>query len=396
MPGVSPRIAFVVPRYGPGVVGGAETLCRLQAENLAAHGVDVEVLTTCALDHFTWENALPQGEERINGVTVRRFEVETRRDNDRWLSLHAGIDLNAPQTYADQLEWMANSVWSPGLQRLIDDRSRYDWILPVPYLFGTTYWATVSRPERCCPIPCVHDEAHAWTPLVRSMLSRVRGCLLNSTGEAELFQRLAPTGTWALGGVGYHDRPLPSDGSVQAFCGARAIEPGYLLYAGRREVAKGVPMLFAHYAAYRRMNPDAPPLALMGSGDLPIPEEIAPHVIDLGFVDDADMAAAYAGASVFIHPSRLESLGMVLLESWLAGTAALVNAESDVLRRHCEDSDGGLWFDDEDTFVAALDAIVRDDALRESLARAGRAYVRTEFSWDAVRTRMLGALEEWA
>lgn len=386
----------MVPRYGPEVVGGAETLCRLMAEDLAAHGVRVDVLTTCALDHFTWQNAVPEGEEQTGGVTVRRFAVNPLRDNDRWLSLHAGIDLNAPQTYADQLEWMANSVWSPGLQRALEDRARYDWVLPVPYLFGTTYWAAVARPERCCPIPCVHDEAYAWTPLVRRMLGLVRGCLLNSVGEAALFRRLAPNGTWALGGVGYHDRPLPSVTDVAAFCAARSIEPGYLLYAGRRETAKGVPTLFSHYAAYRRANPAGPPLALMGSGELPIPEEIAPHIIDLGFVSDADMAAAYAGASVFIHPSRLESLGMVLLEAWLAGTAALVNGDSDVLRTHCEDSAGGLWYEDEDEFVAALELIIGDAQVRQALATAGRRYVLSEFSWDAVRGRVLGALEEWA
>ncbi len=57
--------------------------------------------------------------------------------------------------------------------------------------------------------------------------------------------------------------------AVEAFCAARGIDPGYLLYAGRREAAKGLPELFAHYAALRRAVPDAPPLALMGAGDLP-------------------------------------------------------------------------------------------------------------------------------
>ena len=49
-------------------------------------------------------------------------------------------------------------------------------------------------------------------------------------------------------------------------------------------------------------------------------------MIELGYVPRRDRAAAYAGASVLVHPSRLESLGMVMLEAWLAGTPALVNA----------------------------------------------------------------------
>ena len=38
------RLAFVVPRYGDGIVGGAETLTRGLAEHLAAAGTPVEVL----------------------------------------------------------------------------------------------------------------------------------------------------------------------------------------------------------------------------------------------------------------------------------------------------------------------------------------------------------------
>src|SRR5207342_3127991 len=73
------RLAFVVQRYGPEVVGGAELHCRWVAEHLAARH-EVEVLTTTATDYLTWENVLPEGVHHINGVQVRRFPVaRTRR-----------------------------------------------------------------------------------------------------------------------------------------------------------------------------------------------------------------------------------------------------------------------------------------------------------------------------
>ncbi len=47
------RVAWVVPRYGAEIGGGAETLARLTAE-LLADDVETTVLTTCALDYWTW------------------------------------------------------------------------------------------------------------------------------------------------------------------------------------------------------------------------------------------------------------------------------------------------------------------------------------------------------
>ena len=74
-------IAFVPSRYGADVVGGAETVMREQAHGLAERGWDVEVLTTCARDHYTWANEYPPGVEQAGAVTVRRFPavVSTRR-----------------------------------------------------------------------------------------------------------------------------------------------------------------------------------------------------------------------------------------------------------------------------------------------------------------------------
>lgn len=391
-----PRVAFVVPRYGPDVVGGAETLCRLMAENLAAHGTSVEVLTTCAVDHFTWADHHPEGTTMENGVPVHRFRVDPERDGGRWLDLHTQIDLRMPTGPADQLEWMGQSVWSPGLQDAAEDAGRYDWLVCMPYLFGTTFWAAEARPERTALIPCVHDEAHAWVPAVRRMLGSVRGNMLNSPGEGELLAQLAPGAEARLVSVGYDEVDPPPDAAVAAFCEARGIAPGYLLYAGRREVAKGLPELFDAYARFSAGRPDAPALALMGRGDLRPPDAIADRVIDLGFVPDEDRSAAYAAASVLVNPSRLESLGMVGLEAWLAGTPSLVNGRSPVLREHCRMSGGGLWYDTPQELVEALDLMTGDAAMRRRMAEAGARYTRETFSWPAVRERFLGALEDWS
>ena len=395
MAGTSRRIAFVVPRYGPDILGGAETHCRVLAENLRAHGADVEVLTTCAVDHFTWRNAKPEGTELIGGVPVHRFPVSPGRDQERWWQLHVAIGSGEPLDYAHQLEWMGNSVWSEGIQRAVEDPRRYDWIVAMPYLFGTTFWAVAGRPDRTALISCLHDEPYAWLRAVQGALSSARGCMVSTRGERELLARAAPEATAALVGVGFDDEP-PPPGAVERFCAARGIAPGFLLYAGRREEAKGLPALFGHYGAYRRDHPDAPPLALMGSGSLQIPGEISDAVIDLGFVPGAERSAAYAAASVLLHPSRLEALGMVLLEAWLCGTPALVNGASPVLREHCRESGGGLWFAGRAEFLEGLALMLSDSGLRDMMAAEGARYAAARYSWPAVRGRFLDALEEWS
>lgn len=394
------RIAFIAPRYGPSVVGGAETLCRLLAENLTAHGTPVDVLTTCAVDHFTWVDALPPGEAVEGGVRVRRFPVGPR-DAAAFSVRHAAIDSGARLAYDEQVAWMADSVWSPGIVEAIPE---YQWVVAMPYLFGTTFWATVADPDRTVLIPCLHDEPHARQDAVLDMLCSARGLMLNAAGERTLVERLVAAhrgGTaklrdtpWIVGG-GFDDQPIPGTAAVASFCARHGTEAGYVLYAGRRERAKGVATMYDHYRLYREMADDPRPLALMGSGDTNPPDDLMPHVIDMGFVPLADRALAYAGASALIQPSRLESFGMVLFEAWLAGTPALVNAQSEVLREHCSLSGGGLWFTDGPEFAEALDLMTTDEALNHALAQAGRDFTLTNFRWSAVRDRFHDALAEW-
>src|SRR5688572_16916180 len=103
--------------------------------------------------------------------------------------------------------------------------------------------------------------------------------------------------------------------------------------------------------------------------------------------------AAAAGAHVVVCSSPYESLSIVLLEAFAAGVPGLVNARSAVLKDHCLRANGGLFYGDEDEFVAALDLLVTDEALRRGLGAGGRRYVETQYRWDAVLDRYRALIE---
>lgn len=383
----------MVPRYGPDIVGGAESLCRITAESLAGAGHDVEVFTTCATDHFTWENDLSPGTTFENGVTVHRFRVDESRDNALFFEMHHAIARQVRVDYLGQVTWAANSVASADMEDEIHARRDLWCVIAMPYLFGTTFWCVQNEPERTVLNPCLHDEPHAWVDLTRSMLRRSVGCISNTPAEERLLGRLAPEARSRVGGIGFDIYDQPAD--VAGFCSQRGVDPGYLLYAGRREEAKGVGTLFDYYREFAAQTPDAPPLALMGSGGLRIPEDLSDRIIDLGFVPAADKRAAYASARCLLHPSRMESFGIVLMEAWQEGIPAVVNARSEVLTDHCRESGGGLWFGDYPEFAEALTILLEDPGTAAALGRAGQNYVATRYSHSAVRERYLDALNAW-
>ena len=113
----------------------------------------MDIITTCALDHRTWADALPEGESREGGLRVRRFRVGPR-DPATFGRLHGAIQRRGTVPFDQQVEWMANSVWSPGALRAARE---YDRVVVMPYLFGTAFWQQVADPGRTVVIPCLHD-----------------------------------------------------------------------------------------------------------------------------------------------------------------------------------------------------------------------------------------------
>ncbi len=390
------RLAIVAPRYGPGIVGGAETLCRDYAERLRAAGHDVEVLTTCARDHFTWRNELPAGTTVIDGVTVRRFPVTITKDWATVTTLHARLDAGFRLDPAAERRWVENTGYSePLLSAIAEVAPRVDAVLFAPYLFASTVFGARVAPERSLVIPCLHDEAYARFAIVQETLRGVAGLIFNSAPERNLARSLLGDALPdnRVVGVGF-DEPQALDAT--AWRQRMNIGGDIVSYAGRREIAKNFPLLLQWMTAYNQSLSRCGPatLAAMGSGDIRAPRSARRVVRDLKFVSQHDKLEAFAASVATAQLSLNESFSYVLMESWLAGTPVLVHADCAVTRTHCEESGGGLWVREAETFAEALDRLRADPALRARLAASGGRYVRTHYSWPAVLARLEGAVRE--
>src|SRR5579872_4115162 len=108
------RLAFVPPRFGPGVFGGSEAVTREAAFGFAARGHEVDVITTCALDHYTWANELPEGNSEENGLTVRRFPV-VRHPSRPALRAQLSLQEGKIPDLDHQVSWMGFLFSAPGL-----------------------------------------------------------------------------------------------------------------------------------------------------------------------------------------------------------------------------------------------------------------------------------------
>lgn len=385
-------IAFVPCRYGTQVVGGAETLTRLLVEELAAREWPVEVLTTCALDPYSWTNHFPAGVESIHGITVRRFPTESRKYTRKVFKTEQRILAGKRVSTRKQDFWIRNVVTSVSLRRYLDERrDDYRAFVFAPYLFGTTYQGVREVPEKSYIIPCLHDEPYAYLEVYRRLMRAAQGLMFNSVPEMELARRLYGDDLpGRVVGMGFS----PHTANGDRFRYKYSIEGDFVLYCGRREIAKNTPVLLRYFCNYLENTGREVSLVLTGAGQIEIPFSFRNRVIDVGFVDERDLRDAYSAATVICHPSTKESFSIMILEAWLAGLPCLIHGDCAVTRHHVEQSGGGLWFTDYPTFHEALEFVLDHPEVRERMGERGRNYVLANYSWEEVIRNFAAVLED--
>ena len=378
-------MAFVTPRYGTQVMGGAETGARMLAEHLRAHtDWESEVHTTCALDPHTWADELEPGTTTVNGVPVHRHPSTHGRLPD-FYGLDGLLRL-APRmaTRAQGKRWVDYN--GPVSSELVDavGASDADVIAFYPYLYHPTV-AAIGRVRAPAVLhPAAHDEPALYLPVFRGTFGDADAFCYHTAAERLLVERMYPVaerpqivlglGVGEPQGAGRHGGELTGLG-----------DRPYIVSVGRVDEHKGSKMLASYFATYKERHPGPLALALVG----PISVELPPHpdIVVTGPVAEADKWDIVHDSLVAVSPSALESFSLVVLEAWVDRVPVVVNGACGPTREHSERSGGGLWFRSYPEFEAVLERLTGDTELRRVLGERGRAYVDRLFQWPVLIAR---------
>jgi glycosyltransferase involved in cell wall biosynthesis len=170
----------------------------------------------------------------------------------------------------------------------------------------------------------------------------------------------------------------------------------YVLSAGTLEPRKNLLRLIrAHGALPPELRGDYP-LVIVGPRGWEEQQIIraaadAEAVRLTGFVTDDDLAALYAGCTVFCYPSLYEGFGLPVLEAMASGAAVITSHVSSLPE---VGGDAVEYVDpaDEGSIAAILERLLRSWDERDRLARAAKQRAET-FSWDRVAQALLHELE---
>ena len=399
------KIAFIVQRYGAEILGGSEYHCRLIAERLAAKH-QVEVLTTCAADYITWKNEYAEGQDRIRGVTVRRFANARTRDIHAFNRYSEWIFTNN-HSREDETEWLRQQgPWCPALVDYLErNHHQYDILIFFTYLYAPTVLGARIAPHKSILVPTAHDEPAIHLEMYRELFSLPAGLAYNTEVERRFLTThfsIRAVEEQTIGcGVELPPAVLsraPDDSQDEAAEDSPSFRPHlarrgalfrrrhrlhgpFVLYGGRIDPGKGCEELIEYFSTYVQEGGDAS-LALMGVKLMPLPEE--PFIRFAGRLSDQERLQALEAATVVVVPSPYESLSLLALEAFAVGTPILANARSEVLVDHCHKSNAGLYYADRHEFTETLRLLIADHHLRESMGDNGRQYVQQNYRWDVI------------
>ena len=198
-------------------------------------------------------------------------------------------------------------------------------------------------------------------------------------------------------GVERRFRPVVDQGALAAMRNRYGLDERYIFYIGGLDWRKNVVTLLRAYAALE----NAPVLAIAGKPhssdrglypDLPaLARElgIEERVRFLGRVPEEDKPLLYAGASLFVFPSRYEGFGLTPLEAMACGTPVICSRAASLPEVV---GDAAILFDPTDVhgLVEAMNAVLSDRTLAAELRHRGIKRA-SRFSWRRTAEETLAA-----
>ena len=374
------KIAIVVQRYGSEVNGGAEKYAKDLAEHLKDY-YEVTVLTTTALDYDTWRSHYHEGEQIINGVQIRRFEVKKERKIKKFSCID-GLLRRFPfcTGILEQLWLNEQGPYCPKLIHYIKEKKDdYEKFIFITYLYYTTVRGLPLVYDKAVFVPTAHDEYCINFRIYKRLFQKASTivCLTQEEREFIKCKFLNRDTRYCIAGTGME---LPLHRKEWEVYRKNKVPEHYILYLGRVDPSKGCDYLFEYYAKYCKEKRNFPELVVAGKCMMKAPYNS--HIHYMGMVSESEKYALIEGAKGIIMPSEHESLSLVVLEAMAFGIPVVVNGNCKVLVGHINKSNAGVTYRTYREFVFAVDLVLQNEEFREKARINGSAYVNTNYSWD--------------
>ncbi|MEU0739414.1 glycosyltransferase [Streptomyces sp. NPDC006134] len=249
--------------------------------------------------------------------------------------------------------------------------------------------------RRRMPAGLLADRAARWAESgMRHRRDRLLRCceqvLVPPAARAELARTLGADRLRPLRRGIDHDRFRPDPAARARLARAYGVpaDRPLLLFAGRLDASKGVPLLAESVRLLRERGRRAH-LVTAGAGAETdaVRRCLGPDVTLLGPLPQERLAHVYAGCDLFVFPSRTETAGNVVAEAMASGLAVVLPEGATTTRWLAAPGRDGVVVprDDPRDWADALCALIdrprRLDAVRRHAAATAR---RTHPSWDRV------------
>ena len=193
------------------------------------------------------------------------------------------------------------------------------------------------------------------------------------------------------GAVGEEIHPAGSE-EVASFRARYGVSKPYFLLVGRRALYKNAELFFRAFGGWRRRME----FEIVCTGGAEKLEKALEKLVPgapcriLGLTD-AELGAAYSGATSLVYTSRYEGFGLPILEAQKCN-CPVITCRNSSLEEVAGEAALFVGEDDVAGLQSLLDEVMRPD-VRQKLIRSGRENVR-RFSWRASANRMEKAIEE--
>ncbi|MBI1815244.1 MAG: glycosyltransferase family 4 protein [Deltaproteobacteria bacterium] len=290
---------------------------------------------------------------------------------------------------------------------------RQQWVIPQRLralgagLYHSPYYLMPARPG-VPSVVTIHDliplrHPHLFTPLQRGLFTvsvrlAVRAArvviAVSAATARDLEQRLRVSPQRIAVIAEAADpifRPQPAD-AVNALRARLALPERYALYVGSNKPHKNLQRLVEVWA---RLRSYGVPLVIAGAWDARYPEAkrraaalgLGDAVRFIGPVDEANLAALYSGAMLFVFPSLDEGFGLPVIEAMACGVPVACSDASS-LSELADQAALTFAADDSDAMADALDALLRDPDRRVEMRRRGLARA-AQYSWRSTAAATL-------